>query len=87
MAYFSNGSEGMLHHLECAECILADKFCPIASVQMSYNYDACNNKTATAILNNLIKQTESGDYVGCQMRPLLMELAVELRTKTQESEN
>lgn len=54
MAYFSNGSEGMVFDEECASCKYGTLSCPIALVQIMYNYDACNNKTATNILNTLV---------------------------------
>ena len=43
MAYFSNGSEGEILDIQCAECIHADEtaMCPIALVQLEYNYDQC----------------------------------------------
>ncbi len=71
MAYFSNGTEGMIFDEECSECVLGQKPCPIAFVQAMYNYDACNNKTARAILNNLVKQGDNFEYIGCQMKALL----------------
>ena len=74
MAYFSNGSEGALLDAECADCALGQEPCPIASVQVGYNYQACNNKVATKILDALIKQ-EKGRYLGCQMKPFIDELA------------
>jgi hypothetical protein len=55
MAYFSNGTEGMVFDEQCSMCKYGDKPCPIAWVQLEYNYEACNNKTARAILDNLIK--------------------------------
>jgi hypothetical protein len=55
MAYFSNGSEVMVFDDECAGCLLGDVPCPIAFVQGHYNYDACNNKIARAILDALVK--------------------------------
>jgi len=55
MAYFSNGSEGSLLDEQCAKCILGDDCCPIFYVQITYNYEACNNKVASEILNYLIK--------------------------------
>jgi hypothetical protein len=55
MAYFSNGSEGMCFDEECLECIHGEDPCPIAFVQSVYNYEACNNKTARAILDHLVK--------------------------------
>ena len=55
MAYFSNGSEGMVFDTQCGRCKFGLKPCPIAWVQMNYNYDAVNNDVATAILNDLVK--------------------------------
>ena len=75
MAYFSNGSEGILLDLECDECPLGPESpCPIYHVQASYNYESCNNKTAREILNCLVHQTPKYEYKGCQMKPLLEEL-------------
>jgi hypothetical protein len=68
MAYFSNGSEGIVFDDECDECKL--DYCPIAFVQQMYNYDAVNNKVATEILNHLVKE-EDGKYIGCQMKPMI----------------
>lgn len=66
MAYFSNGSEGMSFDVECLECFYGKDACPIAGVQMGYNYEACNNKVATNILNELIKNDGT-----CSMKKLI----------------
>ena len=72
MAYFSNGSEAMVFEEECSNCILGEEACPIAWVQLEYNYEACNNKTASAILNHLVKQEEdTWRFLGCRMKSLL----------------
>ena len=55
MAYFSNGSEGMCFDQQCSICKYGEDPCPIAWVQHEYNYEACNNKTARAILDYLIR--------------------------------
>ena len=55
MAYFSNGTEGMVFDEQCSRCKYGQEPCPIALVQMSYNYDACNNPTARKILDTLVK--------------------------------
>ena len=55
MAYFANGSEGMAFEEQCERCKLGDEPCPITWVQTEYNYDAVNNKTARAILDDLVK--------------------------------
>jgi len=54
MAYFSNGTEGIVFDEQCTKCKYGEDPCPIALVQMEYNYDACNNKTARAILDVLV---------------------------------
>ena len=72
MAYFSNGSEGMCLDEECCECVLGSESpCPIFSVQVSYNYSACNNEIARQILNDLITQASNEEYIGCQVKKLL----------------
>ena len=55
MAYFSNGTEGGVFDEQCLKCKYGQDPCPIAFVQMQFNYDATNNKVATDILNTLVK--------------------------------
>jgi hypothetical protein len=55
MAYFSNGTEGMVFDDQCGRCKYGEHPCPIALVQINYNYDAANNKVASDILNSLVK--------------------------------
>lgn len=55
MAYFPNGSSGMVFDEQCGRCRYGDGPCPIYWVQVNYNYDACNNEVATKILNDLVK--------------------------------
>lgn len=55
MAYFPNGSAGDCLHEQCGRCRYGQEPCPIYLVQLSYNYDACNNEVASAILMALIK--------------------------------
>lgn len=71
MAYFSNGSEGEVFDEECAECRFGQEPCPIFLVQSTYNYEACNNETARAILNGLVEQDDKRKFLGCQMKKLL----------------
>ena len=54
MAYFANGSEGAVFDHQCSLCKYGDTFCPIAWVQMEYNYEACNNEVAGKILDELV---------------------------------
>ena len=55
MAYFSNSTEGAPFDEQCSRCRFGQEPCPIALVQMLFNYDACNNKVATDILGGLVK--------------------------------
>ncbi len=63
MAYFSNSTEGLVLDAQCSKCKYGKEACPIALVQMTYNYEAVNNETATNILNGLVDK----DGI-CQMR-------------------
>jgi len=58
MAYFSNGTEGMVFDDQCARCKYGQHPCPIALVQIDANYDQLKDETGTArkILNHLVKQ-------------------------------
>lgn len=55
MAYFPNGSSGEVFEEQCSKCRYGERACPIWYVQSTYNYDACNNKVARAILDELVK--------------------------------
>lgn len=55
MAYFSNSSEGDCFYEQCAICKYGAEPCPIAFIQMEYNYSACNNEIATKILSSLVE--------------------------------
>ena len=55
MAYFSNGTEGMVFDHQCSLCKYGEKYCPIAFVQQEYNYEACNNEIARKILDTLVE--------------------------------
>jgi hypothetical protein len=63
MAYFSNSSEGLILEEQCSNCKYGEDACPIFAAQFLYNYDACGNGVATAILNTIVD--ENGI---CQMR-------------------
>jgi len=54
MAYFANGSEGMKFDEQCSKCICDDSACPIAWIQLEYNYEQCGNELASKILNELV---------------------------------
>ncbi len=57
MAYYSNGSEGMAFDDQCARCKYGKSPCPIALVQIAYNYDQLKDTTGTArqILDTLVR--------------------------------
>jgi len=66
MAYFANGTEGMAFDEECSTCKYGEIECPIAWVQMNYNYEACNIPVARAILDDLV-----ADDGKCAMKAFL----------------
>jgi len=55
MAYFSNSDEGSCFDEQCLRCKYGEKPCPIAWVQYTYNYDACNVPVARKILDDLVR--------------------------------
>ena len=59
MAYFPNGSAGEVFDEQCCKCKYGEAPCPIAYVQFTYNYRACNNEIARNILDDLI--SDNGD--------------------------
>lgn len=54
MAYFSNGTDGECFDVQCNKCKYGQEACPIAWVQLDFNYEASNNKVARAILDHLV---------------------------------
>lgn len=72
MAYFSNGSEGMVFDDQCNKCKYGKHPCPIALVQVNYNYEQVNNKTATDILSSLVN--EAGE---CTMLKMFKDLEID----------
>ena len=58
MAYFSNGSEGMVLDEQCCDCIdnAKGRWCPIRSLQVYYNYKQNDNKDLTDAMNMLINE-------------------------------
>lgn len=67
MAYFPNGCAGEVFDEQCSRCIFGERPCPVALVQREYNYSACNNKVARAILDELVK--DDGTCTMFQMAP------------------
>lgn len=66
MAYFPNGTAGEVLDDQCAKCPLGQGPCPITWVQMTYNYDQCDNPKLADCLNDLVD--EKGQ---CKLKPLL----------------
>lgn len=68
MAYFANGTEGQILDDQCDRCIhgmLDSALCPVALVQMTYNYkqlDDGNEDLRTAMQTLINKKGE------CQMK-------------------
>ena len=66
MAYFSNSTEGMVLDSQCDECIHEDPEagCPVAFIQMNYNYIQVGNTNLEQILLALVDKNGC-----CQMKP------------------
>ena len=58
MAYFPNGTAGMILDSQCGECIHEDPDagCPIAMVQMEYNYEQIGNDNLEKCMNALVSE-------------------------------
>lgn len=57
MAYFSNSSEGSVLDEQCCDCYMGiDEPCPVAFVQMNWNYSQVGNDMAREILNELVSE-------------------------------
>ena len=56
MAYFSNGSEGEVFDNQCAKCKYGMHPCPVAAMQLLWNYDQVGNKLAEQIMDNFVKK-------------------------------
>lgn len=71
MAYFPNGSAGMILDDQCDDCFHASIFtgCPICLAQMEFNYDQCSDgqEKLKDCLNMLV-----GEDGICKMRKLLV---------------
>jgi hypothetical protein len=64
---------------QCSQCVLGENACPVYLVQSVYNYDACNDKVASEILNYLIRQDKKTfEYLGCAMFELLDKKGIKL---------
>lgn len=55
MAYFSNGSEGEIFDAQCGKCKYGEHPCPVAAMQLLYNYDQIGNELAIKIMDNFVK--------------------------------
>lgn len=78
MAYFPNGTAGEYLTEQCNNClhgIKDDIVCPVAVVQMSYNYDQLDegNEALQEAMNELID--ENGD---CQMKKAIEDAGISI---------
>ena len=56
MAYFSNSSDGSVFDAQCSKCKFGNYACPVAAMQLLWNYDQVGNKLAEQIMDNFVKQ-------------------------------
>jgi len=72
MAYFPNGTAGLVLDEQCANCRLADDApCPILWAQMEYNYTQLNEgeENLKDLMNFLVDSKGN-----CKMKPLIDEI-------------
>jgi hypothetical protein len=70
MAYFSNGTEGEVLDVQCADCPLGGGCCPVKSIQMLYNYDQLDDGQEK--LQDAMEQLVDAKGV-CQVRKQILE--------------
>ena len=73
MAYFPNGTAGLMLDEQCSGCILGEVACPIWYVQQHFNY-ADENVTKGSKLQECLNLLISEDYE-CALLKLLPEAA------------
>ena len=76
MAYFANGTEGDALVEQCENCLhgMSDEImCPVAAVQMTYNYDQLNdgNQDLKDAMNMLIDE-----HGICRMRNAIKQAGI-----------
>ena len=67
MAYFANGTEGFVFEHECGSCRLGQLPCPVAWVQLEYNYKQIDNPTLRDAIRSLVS-----DDGTCQMKACIL---------------
>ncbi len=77
MAYFANGTEGVILDEQCAECPVGEQInsrCPVHTIQMIYNYDQLKkgNEQLREAMNVLVD-----DKGKCQMRVAILKATVD----------
>lgn len=80
MAYFSNGTEGMMwEEQNCARCVLfdlldEDEMCPILNTHYAHNYDQLTDgkpNVVADVLGLLIARGEDGSAGKCALKEVL----------------
>lgn len=71
MAYFPNGASAQIFEDQCTLCVMGEAACPVALVQLYYNYEqlAEGQEKLRAALRSLV--TDEG---ACQVFALLREV-------------
>lgn len=71
MAYYPNGTSGVIFDKGCVDCLHEelDYGCPIAFIQMNYNYSQHDHEKVKEILDYLVDQEK-----GCILRDKIMAL-------------
>jgi hypothetical protein len=80
MAYFSNGTEGMVFDDQCSICKYGDKPCPIAAIQAEFNYSQHDSGTSRKIMTALVSQ--SGEC--CMFKEFKSDFEIDTSCEQQE---
>ena len=71
MVYFPNGSAGEVLDIQCGDCQLGEKACPIYFVQQEFNYKQIGRKQLKKAMNYLV------DKKGvCLMKPFIDDIKI-----------
>lgn len=68
MAYFPNGSSGVILDNQCSECVLGKFACPVFAVQINYNYQQL--KSGNEKLQEAISMLINENGI-CQMKNVI----------------
>ena len=79
MAYFSNGCEGEVLEVQCADCPLGGGPCPVKLIQLLYNYEQLDDGQEK--LKDSMSMLVDNEGV-CQVRKQILENVTRVSSNT-----